>query len=87
MLLIILITLLLIGFRLAGNVNVVYQACAHLFLGGLIGYSVATHEWLAMVCSILLCLTESYMVLTRFIPSLAIANLIKWLETQPAPKK
>lgn len=76
-------TLVLIGLRLAGNVSIAYQAIAHLFLGGLLGYAVATYEWFVIICSVLLCVTEGYMVLTRFIPSLAIANLIHSTTAKP----
>lgn len=77
MLIILIVTLLIAGLRLIGDSSVIYQALAHVWVGGLIGYSIATYNWFTIVSTVFLILVELYSVISKFVPSLLISNLIK----------
>ena len=87
LLIIAIVTLVLIGLRLAGNTGVVYQGVTHTFVGALGSWAWLTHEWMTVLCFILLFSTELYMVISRFFPALAISNLLKLLTPVPPKAK
>lgn len=90
MLVVVLVSLVLIGLRLAGNTSIVYQAISHTFVGALGSWAWLTHDWVSILSFILLCITELYMVASRIFPALAIGNIFKLNNTsssKPAKPK
>lgn len=79
MVLVLLAAIVFCGLRLAGVTDSIYKAFAHIYVGGLGGYALASYEWLTILSFVLMVATELYAVAAKYFPAIALPSLIKKL--------
>lgn len=83
MLFIFIVAVLLSALRLWGETSELYKTIAHLYIGGLSGYSVGVQHWVVILSVVVLIFVEVYAFLSKIFPAIAISVLLGKLN----PKK
>ena len=76
------VTLILIGLRLAGDNSSYFQLVNCSFASCLCGYSIAVLQWQIIVMLVLLFLGEGYAIVSQFFTSLSLTGIIKKILTK-----